>query len=172
MKSSISRFPLTRRQTMHRQDGRQEIDRRTLLAKGAAFAALLVTGCARKESRGFAATSLRQLRARLERHIEPGFAPGMVGLVASGPEVETFVLGKMAFEGPDMRRDTIFRIASMTKPVTATAVMMLVEEGKLRLDGRSTGCSLSWPTAECSGGSMQRSTTRCRPGGRLPSRIC
>ena len=48
---------------MHRQDGRQEIDRRTLLAKGAAFAALLVTGCARKESRGFAATSLRQLRA-------------------------------------------------------------------------------------------------------------
>jgi len=36
---------------MHRQDGRQEIDRRTLLAKGAAFAALLVTGCARKESR-------------------------------------------------------------------------------------------------------------------------
>ena len=83
------------------------------------FAALLVTGCARKESRGFAATSLRQLRARLERHIEPGFAPGMVGLVASGPEVETFVLGKMAFEGPDMRRDTIFRIASMTKPVPA-----------------------------------------------------
>ena len=63
MKSSISRFPLTTRQTMHRQDGRQEIDRRILLAKGAAFAALLVTGCARKESRRFAATSLRQLRA-------------------------------------------------------------------------------------------------------------
>ena len=58
----------------------------------------------------------------------------MVGLVASGPEVETFVLGKMAFDGPDMRRDTIFRVASMTKPVTATAVMMLVEDGKLRLD--------------------------------------
>ena len=33
-----------------------------------------------------------------------------------------------------MRRDTIFRIASMTKPVTAAAVMMLVEEGKLALD--------------------------------------
>ena len=66
---------------MHRQDGRQEINRRTLLAKGAAFATLPVTGCARKKSRGFAATSLRQRRARLERHIEPGFAPGMVGLV-------------------------------------------------------------------------------------------
>ena len=32
-------------------------------------------------------------------------------LVASGPEVETFMLGKMAFEGPDVRRDTIFRVA-------------------------------------------------------------
>ena len=37
-------------------------------------------------------------------------------------------------DGADMRRDTIFRIASMTKPVTATAVMMLVEKGRLRLD--------------------------------------
>jgi CubicO group peptidase (beta-lactamase class C family) len=45
------------------------------------------------------------------------------------------VLGKMAFgNGGDMRRDTIFRIASMTKPVTATAVMMLIEQGKFRLD--------------------------------------
>jgi Beta-lactamase len=117
--------------------------------------------------------SLRQLRARLERHVEPGFAPGMVGLVAHGPDVETFVLGKMAFgDGADMRRDTIFRIASMTKPVTATEVMMLVEVAGSDSTSRSTGCSLNWPTAECSGGSTQRSTTRCRPGGRSQSRIC
>jgi CubicO group peptidase (beta-lactamase class C family) len=45
------------------------------------------------------------------------------------------VLGKMKFSaGADMRRDTIFRITSMTKAITATAVMMLVEEGKVRLD--------------------------------------
>jgi len=45
------------------------------------------------------------------------------------------VLGKTAFSGgADVRRDTIFRIASMAKPVTTTAVMMLVEEGKLKLD--------------------------------------
>jgi hypothetical protein len=91
-----------------------KIDRRTLIARGAAGAALLVAGCARKKSRGFAAMSLRQLSARLERHIEPDVAPGMVGR-RSGPEVETFVLGKMAFEGPEMRRDTIFRVASMSK---------------------------------------------------------
>ena len=71
----------------------------------------------------------------------------MVGLLASGPEVETFVLGKMAFEGPDMRRDTMFRIASMTEPVTATAVMMLVKKASSDSTTRSTGCSLSWPTA-------------------------
>jgi CubicO group peptidase (beta-lactamase class C family) len=120
---------------MHCQDDRQPIDRRTLLVRGAAFAPLLATGCARNEPRGFAADGLKQLCARLEARIEPAFAPGVVGLVAHGPDVETCVRGKMKFgDGGDMRRDTIFRIASMTKAITATAVMMLVEEGKVRLD--------------------------------------
>jgi CubicO group peptidase (beta-lactamase class C family) len=71
----------------------------------------------------------------MERHVQPAFAPGVVGLVARGADVETFVLGKMAFgNAGDMRRDAIFRIASMTKAVTATAVMMLIEQGKFRLD--------------------------------------
>lgn len=83
---------------------------------------------------GFAAQGLKQLRSRLDAHVNPGFAPGVVGLIAHGPQVATFVLGKVAFGGADMRRDTIFRIGSMTKPVTATAVMMLVEEGRLTLD--------------------------------------
>ena len=109
------------------------IDRRTLLARGAALAALIATGCAREE-RGFDAEGLRRLRSRLERHVASGFAPGVVGLLAHGPDVETFALGKMAFDGDAMRRDTIFRIASMTKAITAAAVMMLVEDGKFRLD--------------------------------------
>ena len=97
--------------------------------------ALLATGCAREERRGFTADGVRQLRSRLERHVEPGFAPGVVGLVAHGPFVETMALGKMAFgAGSDMRRDTIFRIGSQTKAVTAAAVMMLIEEGKFTLD--------------------------------------
>jgi CubicO group peptidase (beta-lactamase class C family) len=45
-------------------------------------------------------------------------------------------IGAQAIAGIPMRRDTIFRITSMTKPVTAAAAMMLVEEGKLRLDER------------------------------------
>lgn len=124
------------RLTVHFQDGPEAIDRRTLLARGgAAIAGLLVTGCSRNQPRGFSADGLERLRSGLQRHIEPGFAPGLVGLVARRDDVEAFVLGKMAFDGgADMRRDTIFRIASMTKAITAAAVMMLVEEGRLRLD--------------------------------------
>jgi CubicO group peptidase (beta-lactamase class C family) len=121
---------------VHLQDCPEAIDRRTLLAKGgAALAALLVSGCSRSEPRGFSADGLDRLRSGLQRHLEPGFAPGLVGLVARGDEAEAFVLGKMAFDrGADMRRDSIFRIASMTKAITAAAVMMLVDDGKLRLD--------------------------------------
>ena len=83
---------------LHFQNGPQAIDRRTLLARGGAA----LRGGARhrvlqERTRGFSADGLEQLRPGLERHIEPGFAPGMVGLVARGPDVETFVLGKMAF---------------------------------------------------------------------------
>ena len=43
-------------------------------------------------------------------------------------------VGRMAIDGPPMQRNTIFRIASMSKPITAAAVMMLIDDGKLRLD--------------------------------------
>ena len=71
------------------------------------------------------------LDANLEKAIAGGHAPGLVGLVAKGSEVHVVVLGRMAIDGPAMQRDSIFRIASMTKPITAAAAMMLVEEGKL-----------------------------------------
>jgi CubicO group peptidase (beta-lactamase class C family) len=120
---------------MQRQDHAQ-LDRRTFIASGAGvFATLLVTGCSRTEARGFSSAGLDQIRSGLQRHIESGVAPGAVGLVARGGDADAFVFGRMAFEGgAEMRRDTIFRIASMTKPITAAAVMMLVDEGKLKLD--------------------------------------
>src|SRR5207237_8014748 len=50
-------------------------------------------------------------------------------------EVHVDVIGTQAFgDSPPMRRDTIFRISSMTKPIIAVATMILVEECKLRLD--------------------------------------
>jgi CubicO group peptidase (beta-lactamase class C family) len=67
--------------------------------------------------------------------VEKDELPGMVTLVAHGEDVHVDVIGVMAFGGDEpMRRDTIFRIASMTKPILATATMILAEEGKLTLD--------------------------------------
>lgn len=58
----------------------------------------------------------------------------MVGLVASGPEVETFGSARWRSTVRTCAATQFSELSSMTKPVTATAVMMLVEEGKLRLD--------------------------------------
>jgi CubicO group peptidase (beta-lactamase class C family) len=63
----------------------------------------------------------------LERHVERGAAPGAVALLARGGSTSVFAVG-------DVGRDTIFRIASMTKPITAVAAMICVEECLLRLD--------------------------------------
>src|SRR2546421_9103619 len=81
-------------------------------------------------------------RARLGRmhdvmagHVERGEVPGIATLVSRRGEVHVDAIGTKAVGGSDrIRRDTIFRISSMTKPVTAAAAMILVEECKLRLD--------------------------------------
>jgi len=71
----------------------------------------------------------------LERRVETGFAPGLVALVGESENAEIVTAGMSSLEsGKRMGSDTVFRIASMTKPVTAMAAMMLVEEGKLTLD--------------------------------------
>jgi CubicO group peptidase (beta-lactamase class C family) len=57
-----------------------------------------------------------------------------VALVSRGEDVHVEALGALSFGGSPMHRDSIFRIASMTKPITAAAAMILVEECKLRLD--------------------------------------
>jgi CubicO group peptidase (beta-lactamase class C family) len=68
-------------------------------------------------------------------HVERGEMPGLVTLVGRRDEVHVDAIGMQAVGGSDpIRRDTIFRIASMTKPITAAATMMLIEECKLRLD--------------------------------------
>jgi len=68
-------------------------------------------------------------------HVERGEVPGIVTLVSRHAEVHVDAIGTKAVGGGDpMRRDTIFRIASLTKPITAAAAMILVEECRLRLD--------------------------------------
>ncbi|WP_437819920.1 serine hydrolase domain-containing protein [Sorangium sp. So ce1078] len=81
------------------------------------------------------AAALAPVREVMEAEVAAGQMPGAVWLIARGGDVHVDAAGVTEIGGSTpMRRDTIFRIASMTKVVTATAVMMLVEEGKLDLD--------------------------------------
>jgi CubicO group peptidase (beta-lactamase class C family) len=67
-------------------------------------------------------------------YVERDDLPGIVTLVSRRGEVYVDTIGRQALGGDPMRRDTIFRISSMTKPITAAAAMILVEECRLRLD--------------------------------------
>jgi CubicO group peptidase (beta-lactamase class C family) len=83
----------------------------------------------------FSEAGLQQMKTLLEGHVAKGSAPGLVALVSRSGEAEVVTAGRMSLDGPaPMRRDAIFRLASMTKPVTAVAALMLVDEGRLRLD--------------------------------------
>jgi CubicO group peptidase (beta-lactamase class C family) len=75
-----------------------------------------------------------RLRGVMAEHVERGDLPGLVMLVSDHGEVRAEAIGRLAFEGSSMLRDSLFRITSMTKPVTAAAAMVLVEDGRLRLD--------------------------------------
>ena len=77
---------------------------------------------------------MADLEAALRPHVESGRVPGLVALVARGDEVEVVALGAQGTGGEPMRRDSIFRGASITKPLTAALTMMLVEDGRLALD--------------------------------------
>jgi CubicO group peptidase (beta-lactamase class C family) len=68
-------------------------------------------------------------------HVERGVVPGIVTLVSRRGEVHVDTIGTKAFGDSDpMRRDTIFRVASVTKPIVAAAAMIQVEECALHLD--------------------------------------
>jgi len=68
------------------------------------------------------------------RHIDRGELPGLVTAVYRRGDIRVDALGTKEVGGAEpMRRDTIFRISSMSKPITAALAMTLVDEGKLRL---------------------------------------
>ena len=87
---------------------------------------------------GFSSKRLARMRELLERHVDAGFVPGMVAVLARHGEVHIEATGNLAFEGAGSRTpmagDTICRMASMTKPIAAACAMTLVDDGTLRLD--------------------------------------
>jgi len=86
-------------------------------------------------TRTFSNPRLARMRDVMAGHVEHGDLPGLVTLVSRRGEVHVDAIGMQTAGGRiPMRRDTIFRIASMSKPIAAAAAMILVEECRLRLD--------------------------------------
>ncbi|MBN6054726.1 beta-lactamase family protein [Nonomuraea sp. RK-328] len=84
---------------------------------------------------GFSQAGLRRLGDVLARHVESKKIPGLVALVSRGEETHVEAIGTMRHDGgAPMRRDTIFRMASTSKPVAMGAAMVLLDECRLRLD--------------------------------------
>jgi CubicO group peptidase (beta-lactamase class C family) len=103
-----------------------------LLGLHAAAASLAIS---KPEEAGLSSERLRSIEPLIKSHIASKHLPGAVTLVARRGKVVHFeAYGSTDFEANSpMRTDTLFRLASMTKPITAVAVLMLMEEGKLIL---------------------------------------
>jgi len=78
---------------------------------------------------------LGRLHDVMAGHVDRGGAPGLVSVVSRRGEAHVDAVGATALEGDRaVRADTLFRISSMTKPITAVATMILLEECVIRLD--------------------------------------
>lgn len=89
---------------------------------------------------GLSRERLARMNDVLAAHVGRGAVPGLVSLVSRRGETYVNAIGTKAVGGGGpMQRDTIFRIASVTKPITAVATMILVEEARLRLNDSVDG---------------------------------
>src|SRR5579872_7209212 len=102
-------------------------------------------------------------------YVADGSLPGAVAILAGGGRDEVAVVGSAAVGGPAMTRDSIFRLASITKPVTAAAVMILVDDGRITLDDPVARWLPELADPKVVRRRPARSTTWSRPLGRSPS---
>ncbi|GAA2829637.1 serine hydrolase domain-containing protein [Crossiella cryophila] len=80
-------------------------------------------------------SGLRRVREQLAKRVDSGEVPGLVALLGNGDSAHVEVLGDMHVGGgAAMAEDSIFRLASATKPIIAAGVLALVEDCRLRLD--------------------------------------
>ena len=83
---------------------------------------------------GLSKSRLNRMHDVMAGYVQRGEMPGLVTLVSRRGETHVDAIGSLSIGGAAMRRDTIFRMSSMTKPVAAIATLMLIEDGKLKLD--------------------------------------
>ena len=93
------------------------------------------TPTAKPEDVGFSSERLHRINDLVQRHITAGSFSGAVTLVARNGRIAHFeAQGLMDIEArKPMQKDAIFKIMSMTKPVVGVSIMMMIEEGKVRL---------------------------------------
>jgi CubicO group peptidase (beta-lactamase class C family) len=86
-------------------------------------------------SQGLSQAGLEQLHEVMAGHVAVGHAPGLVLGLSDGGDVHIDAVGTAAVgDSEPIRPDAIFRVTSMTRPVTAVATLLLVEQGRLDLD--------------------------------------
>lgn len=108
---------------------------RRQFASAIGFPMMHAMGAPQVSREPFSRSALRRLQGVMAGYVERGDVAGVVWLIAKHGVVHFGALGHTALNGlKPMQRDTIFRIASMTKPVSAVAAMMLVEDCKIRMD--------------------------------------
>jgi CubicO group peptidase (beta-lactamase class C family) len=113
--------------------------RRRLVLALVAFAAVSLTAATipggRPEEVGMSSDRLQRITETVQRYIESNQLTGAVTMVSRRGRIAHFeAQGLMDLEQKTpMRKDAIFRMASMSKPVTGVAILMLMEEGKVRL---------------------------------------
>jgi CubicO group peptidase (beta-lactamase class C family) len=89
----------------------------------------------KSSSPAFSKPRLERMQQILSGYIDRKEMPGLVALASHEDDVHVETLGTLSFEqSAPMRTDTIFRIASLSKPVTAVAAMILIEDCRLRID--------------------------------------
>ena len=105
-----------------------------LLAAQSIFAAGSVP-IGKAEDVGLSTERLKRISEAVDRHLAAGNVAGAVTLVARRGKIAHFeAQGVMDVDSKKpMAKDNLFRLASMSKPITGVAIMMLVEEGKIRL---------------------------------------
>lgn len=118
----------------------------------------------RPEDVGLSSERLQRINQLVQRAIDHGRVTGAITMVSRKGQVAHFAAqGQMDLEAKTpMRKDAIFRMASMSKPVTGVAILMLMEEGKLRL---GDPVSRFIPEFKGANVAMAKATTSAAPAG-------
>src|SRR5271165_4189561 len=86
---------------------------------------------------GFSSQGLAAMSSTMRGYVDRGEVAGLITLLCRGDKVHVQAIGVQDLKtGVPVQRDTIFRIASLTKPIAGAGALTLVDEGKISLDDR------------------------------------